>query len=605
MKQLPQSHEFFRSKCRIIAPLILVTSLFLFPMAASVCGQVTGNTSLRISQIYPRGGETGAIYQSDFIEIFNRGNTTVDLNGWSLNVDAFDGSSFSRGGVRFLASFPLPPGAHLLFQFPGSGTNGQPLNGDIPFPVGGLGSTGGHIMLVAKDQTAPVGCPVLPDPSGAVVDFVGYGSATCSEGAVAPLPPATKSLLRIGNGCTDTDNNFNDFSLADPTPHGLSSPFTPCGAQPISTINFSASQFDGLESFGKATVTVTRSGDVSLAATVDYSTADGTAAERSDYTTAAGTLRFAAGETEKTFDVLITNDSISEPPETILLNLTNPTGNATLGIPNSAQIVIVGNIYRPPPLNLIDTSAAYVDQHYHDFLNRVPDTDGLAFWINNIESCGSDAQCREVKRIDTSAAFFLSIEFQKTGFLIYRLYKASFPDSPQRPRGFPRYQEFMRDTQAISRGVIVNNPGWELQMESNTVDFLNRFISRGEFLANYPNSLTPFQFVDKLNAQAGNVLSPAERNALANGLITQQENRATVLRKIAEHPTFVSNEFNRAFVLMQYFGYLRRNPNDLPNTNFDGFDFWLDKLNQFGDYRRAEMVKAFISSLEYRNRFGP
>ena len=78
-----------------------------------------------------------------------------------------------------------------------------------------------------------------------------------------------------------------------------------------------------------------------------------------------------------------------------------------------------------------------------------------------------------------------------------------------------------------------------------------------------------------------------------------------MLRKIAEHPTFVSNEFNRAFVLMQYFGYLRRNPNDLPNTNFDGFDFWLGKLNELGDYRRAEMVKAFISSAEYRNRIGP
>lgn len=303
--------------------------------------------------------------------------------------------------------------------------------------------------------------------------------------------------------------------------------------------------------------------------------------------------------------MLVTNDSFSEPDETVLLNLTNPTGNATLGVINSAQLVIRATIYRPPPVNLIDTSGEFVDQHYHDFLNRVPDPAGLAFWTDNIESCGSDAQCREVKRIDTSAAFFLSIEFQNTGFLIYRLYKASFPDSAQRPRGFPRYQEFVRDAQSISRGVIVNNPGWELQMESNTVDFINRFVARSEFLTNYPNSLTPFQFIDKLNAQAGNVLSASERNTLATGLLSQQETRATVLRKIAEHPTFVSNEFNRAFVLMQYFGYLRRNPNDMPNTNFDGFDFWLDKLNQFGDYRRAEMVKAFISSTEYRNRIGP
>ena len=111
--------------------------------------------------------------------------------------------------------------------------------------------------------------------------------------------------------------------------------------------------------------------------------------------------------------------------------------------------------------------------------------------------------------------------------------------------------------------------------------------------------------MDKLNVQAGNVLSTTDRDALVNGLLTQQETRPTVLRKIAENATFTNAEFNRAFVLMQYFGYLRRNPDDLPNTNFDGFDFWLAKLNQFnGDYRQAEMVKAFISSSEYRNRFG-
>jgi hypothetical protein len=117
--------------------------------------------------------------------------------------------------------------------------------------------------------------------------------------------------------------------------------------------------------------------------------------------------------------------------------------------------------------------------------------------------------------------------------------------------------------------------------------------------------LTPAQYVDKLNTQAGNILSTTERNALVNGLLSQKETRATVLRKIAEHPAFISAEFNRAFVLMQYFGYLRRNPDDSPNNNFDGFDFWVAKLDQFGDYRRAEMVKAFIGSTEYRNRFGP
>jgi hypothetical protein len=81
-----------------------------------------------------------------------------------------------------------------------------------------------------------------------------------------------------------------------------------------------------------------------------------------------------------------------------------------------------------------------------------------------------------------------------------------------------------------------------------------------------------------------------------------------VLRYIAEHPTLASAEFNRAFVLMQYFGYLRRNPNDAPENSLDytGYDFWLGKLNSFGgNYVNAEMVKAFIQSDEYRHRFGP
>ena len=80
--------------------------------------------------------------------------------------------------------------------------------------------------------------------------------------------------------------------------------------------------------------------------------------------------------------------------------------------------------------------------------------------------------------------------------------------------------------------------------------------------------------------------------------------RADVLKKVAEHPALVRQEFDRAFVLMQYFGYLRRNPNGGPDTNFDGYNFWLKKLDDNGgDFIRAEMVRAFIESTEYRNRF--
>src|SRR5205807_8127625 len=123
--------------------------------------------------------------------------------------------------------------------------------------------------------------------------------------------------------------------------------------------------------------------------------------------------------------------------------------------------------------------------------------------------------------------------------------------------------------------------------------------------------MTPAKFVDKLNQNAGNVVSASERTTAINlfGSATDTSNttaRAGVLRQVAENSTLVTNEFNRAFVLMQFFGYLRRNPNDPQDPDYTGYDFWLTKLNQFnGNFVNAEMVKAFITSTEYRSRFGP
>jgi hypothetical protein len=156
----------------------------------------------------------------------------------------------------------------------------------------------------------------------------------------------------------------------------------------------------------------------------------------------------------------------------------------------------------------------------------------------------------------------------------------------------------------MGTGLIVGQPGWQDKLEANKVAFINAFVARQEFQTAYPASLSPAQYVDNLNTLAGGALSASERDALVNGLTGGQESRATALRKVAEDVDFRNAEFNRAFVLMQYFGYLRRNPNDAPDGNFAGFDFWLKKLNDFnGDFLQAEMVKAFLSSIEYNNRF--
>jgi hypothetical protein len=591
--------------------LAAVFSVLIFSSVS--IAQSTANSDIRISQIYTRGGEASATYQNDYIELFNRGQTSVDIGGWSLNIANFAGVppniQISSTNIRLFnpAGIIMTPGSHLLIKFGGSGSSGQPIiTSDInlnPFPLSDIGA---QIVLLDKDKTLPFGyCPAAPDLTGNVVDYVGYGIAICYEGTVTLAPPPDKALLRVGSGCTDNNDNLADFSFATPTPRTRQDIVTPCGALGNSVFDFGAPQFDAVEGQGAAQISVTRIGDVSSPATVDYFVSENGASERTDFTTTLGTLRFAAGETQKTFDVLITDDLVPEANENAFIGLLNATGNAGIGPRNSAALVIHDNDSGASS-NVIDNSTWFVPQHYDDFLNRTADSEGEAFWINNIEACGNSAQCREVKRVDTSAAFFLSIEFQRTGFLVYRLYKASLPETLERPRAMPRYREFIRDTQEISQGVIVRQNGWEQVLESNIVRFTNDFVFRPEFLANYPPTLTAAQYVDKLDAQAGRVLTFDEFFHFANGIMAGLETRGSVLRKIAEHQKFSDAEFNRAFVLMQYFGYLRRNPDDAPDFNFSGFDFWLAKMNQFGgDYRAAEMVKAFINSDEYRHRFGP
>jgi hypothetical protein len=248
--------------------------------------------------------------------------------------------------------------------------------------------------------------------------------------------------------------------------------------------------------------------------------------------------------------------------------------------------------------NQIDETNFFVSQHYRDFLNREPDAPGLQFWTNNIESCGGNAQCREAKRIDTSAAYFLSIEFQQTGYLVHRFYRASYGRRPL-------FTEFQADTQTIGNGVVVNSPGWEQLLENNKRSFADAWIIRTAFSSIY-NGLSNAQYVDTLIGNTGATFTDTDRNALVAALDapTPTLTRAQVLRAIAENQAFYNKEYNVAFVEMQYFGYLRRNPQDAPDNNLNGFNFWLNKLNEFGgDYRKAEMVKAFLVSGEYRQRF--
>jgi cytochrome c peroxidase len=259
--------------------------------------------------------------------------------------------------------------------------------------------------------------------------------------------------------------------------------------------------------------------------------------------------------------------------------------------------------------NPIDDTQTYVTQQYRDFLNREPDQSGLAFWTNQINSCGADQSCITAMRTNVSAAFYLSIEFQQSGYLVYRFYKSAFGNLTNAPAPVV-LSDFSPDAQKIGQGVVVNQTGWETTLENNKQAFATEFVQRSRFVSAFPNALTPAQFVDQLFANAVVVPSSTERAAAidefgAAANTADLAARARALRRVAENATLAQQEFNRAFVLMQYFGYLRRNPNDAPDNDYQGYTFWLNKLNSFGgNFENAEMVKAFVSSIEYRQRFG-
>lgn len=297
-----------------------------------------------------------------------------------------------------------------------------------------------------------------------------------------------------------------------------------------------------------------------------------------------------------------------------------PTLHIVTEIPNLPSELFYGNL-KVKPLRLrpgtntpitINDSDFFVNQQYVDFLSRFPDQSGFDYWVNQITTCGANQVCVEGARDNTSGAFFLSIEFQETGYLVERMYKAAYGSSTgtstfggTHTLSVPivRRSEFLPDTLQMSNGVVVGVTGWETVLENNKVAFANDFVSRARFTTAYP-AMSASQFVDTLNTNAGSPLSQSERDLLVNQLTSGAKTRAQVVRSVAEDSTLVNAEKNPAFVLMQFLGYLRRDPNVGPDTDYTGYDFWLQKLNNHGgDFHAAQMVRSFIVSGEYLNRF--
>jgi uncharacterized repeat protein (TIGR01451 family) len=351
-----------------------------------------------------------------------------------------------------------------------------------------------------------------------------------------------------------------------------------------SSLQFSSASYIVSEAAGGAVITVTRQGSTSVqAGTVDFSIVGGAANPASpstDYTPVSGTLHFAAGETLKTFTVPIIDNLFVQGSRSLLLTLTNPTGGLFLGSPGNATLTIVDNDATAPTTNALDDAQFFVNQQYLDFLDRQPDIGGFDYWTNEITKCGVNQACINAQRINVSAAFFVEAEFQDTGSFVYRLYKGTLGRQPS-------YAEFVADRAKVIGGA---------DLAASKTALLNEFVQRAEFKQIYPDVLTNSQFVNTLFDTAGLTPFAVERQQQIDAM-NAGKTRAQVVGDVIEIQAFKDREYNPSFVLMEYFGYLRRDADPA------GYAFWLDVLTNREPNNYHGMVCSFITSAEYQLRF--
>jgi PKD repeat protein len=367
------------------------------------------------------------------------------------------------------------------------------------------------------------------------------------------------------------------------SPSNISTP-----PQTTSSLQFGAASYSVAENAGSINVTVTRTGAMSGAATVDYATGDDTATQKSKYILNAGTLNFATGEASKTITILIVDNTIIDGTESFKITLSNPSGVA-LGTPATTIVSINDNDTVKSNNNALEDAQFFVREHYLDFLNREPDAGGLGYWTNELNKCGTNEICLHQRRIGVSTAFLMEMEFLQTGYVVYRMHRAAYGTLSAAPnRANLIYSQFMADSSQLIGGP---------QLPQSTVDYASRFVQRTAFKAVYPDAMSPLDFVNKLFDTAS--LSPytTERQQEATALANNSKTRAQVLLDVIEINEFKQREYNPAFVLEQYYGYLRRDPEQ------DGYDFWLDVLNNREPHNFRGVVCSFITSREYQERF--
>jgi Calx-beta domain/Lamin Tail Domain/Bacterial Ig-like domain (group 2)/WD40-like Beta Propeller Repeat len=325
--------------------------------------------NLVISQVYGGGGNTGATFKNDFIELYNRGTTTVDLSITPYSVQyAGVGSNFGTDKTN-LSSGVIAPGKYFLVQ-EAAGSGGTT---SLPTPDAtgtfALTAGSGKVALVAG-TTALSPANSCPGDDGSspfnasnssIADFVGYGNSPttaghCYEGSGPAAPPSnTTADFRKAGGCVDTNDNASDFFVATPNPRNSSSPIGDC--KPDITIN-DVTKNEGNTGTTSFTFTVSLSAASAQTVTVDFATADGTASAPTDYQATSGTLTFNPGDLTKTVTVLVNGDNANEPSETFFVNLTNATNAVFV---DSQGLGTITNDDAQPSLSINDASVAEGD----------------------------------------------------------------------------------------------------------------------------------------------------------------------------------------------------------------------------------------------------
>lgn len=267
---------------------------------------------------------------------------------------------------------------------------------------------------------------------------------------------------------------------------------------------------------------------------------------------------------------------------------------------SGAYTVRMQDVTVAPPcsaVNKIDCPEFFVFQHYLDFLSRWPEEQGFNAWLNVLNSCASgDLVCQHEQRLTTSGGFFGSQEFHLKGYFVFRFYRVAFGRLAQ-------YHELSNDLWSVTG----QTPD---EVYANKARFATRFTQRTEFAGIY-GGLSNADFVATLLNKYGlnsiTTPDPAQPNGAVKVNLTRDQlvsslgagtlTHAQVLRAIADSDQVFQSEYNRAFVAMQYYGYLRRTPEEV------GYNMWLDYLNTHpGDFR--EMIRGFVDSVEYRARYG-